>query len=56
MGSEVLTNNRKQNMTIEKITPFAYGVFAMLIVDGQPTEITFENEEAVFAYVAFFTA
>ena len=43
-------------MTIEKITHFEHGVFAMLILDNQPTEITFENEAAVLAYVAFFNA
>ena len=54
MGSKVLTNNRKQNMTIEKITPFAHGFFAMLVFNGQPNEITFDTEAEVFAYVAAF--
>ena len=41
-------------MTIEKITPFAHGVFAMLVFNDQPNEMTFDTEAEVFAYVAAF--
>ena len=47
---------RKQIMTIEKITPFANGFFAMLVFENKPNEMTFDTEAEIFAYVAAFNA
>lgn len=41
-------------MTIEKITHFSHGVFAMLVFKGKPNEMTFASEAEAIGYVAAF--